>query len=97
MGAIAIGLVAASGMALLEEQIIVLNADPDMLAGVAIAPFEQQSTLVLIEAPPAIEKVAVEAVQYETDFALIDDFGRVRGKLGGGALGEVGFWNSEAA
>src|SRR5579885_3514658 len=97
MRAIAVRLVAAPGMALLEQQLIALNADPDMFAGIAIAPFQQEATLVFIEAPPTIEKVAVEAVQNQTDFARIDDFGGVGSKLRRGALGEIGFWNSEAA
>ena len=60
MGAIAVRFIALLEMACFKDQIAVLDRHPDMFARIAIAPFEQQSIFILVEAPLSIEIVAVE-------------------------------------
>src|SRR5579885_2656811 len=77
VGAGAIRFVTLSGVTGLKQQIAVFDRDPDMLARVAIAPFEDQAAAVLIETPLTIDEVAVEHMQNLAHLARLDHLRRL--------------------
>src|ERR1051326_8678626 len=97
VGSVAIGLIAAFIMALLEEKVIIFDADPDMLVGIAVAPLQQQAALIFIKAPLTVEKIAVEAVQDRAHFALIDDLRGIWVEFRRCACVQVAFGNRKLA
>ena len=93
----AVALIALALVAGLEDQIVALDGDPDVAAGIPIAPFEEQAAIILIEAALAVEEVAIEALEDVQNVAFGDDARHVGGHGRRGLTGEVLSRDSELA